>query len=197
MIISPLSDSVIEKILEGNAKLFHAVELHFKDEIVRLHGDTGVIVINGETYFGMGALGKVSGQRETMGAKEALSVELTLSGLSADLMQHINVDGCRGRHGKLMLVAIGQDGSMAVDILISGRMDAGKTSVGGNDAENSITVPLVSRLDEWNKKGTARWTDESHKARNEGDRIFHAVAQLANWSIFWGAKKDAPSFNYD
>jgi hypothetical protein len=77
-------------------------------------------------------------------------------------------------------------------------MDAAQFSFAGNGSDgNKITVPLIDRMAEWQRTGTERWTDENHRARHGDDRFFYAVAQMSEWPIYWGSKKDAPSFTYD
>ncbi|MGE4267183.1 MAG: hypothetical protein AB7F25_07090 [Deferribacterales bacterium] len=197
MIIAPYSNESLAIISTGKFKAFYAARLDFKDGVTRIHTDTGDIVINGETYNGIGNFGSVADTSESVDSKSALSVELTLSGLNADIINEANVKGCRGREGKLFLVVVDENGNYAADIIMSGRMDAAQTKLGKDDSENSIVIPLVDRMAEWENAGTKRVTDESQQARNNGDRIFYAVGQMASWPIYWGQKKDAQSFTYE
>lgn len=193
----PFSESVSNVIAGGDFMLVYAVELDFKDDIVRAHTGTGELIIEGQIYYGIGSFGDISPTSENNEATGPLSVDLTLSGLDNSIFAQTNVRGCRGRPGRLMLAVIGPDGQMAVDILFSGRMDAAQFSFAGNAGDNSITIPLVDRMAEWSRRGVKRWTDESHQQRHPGDRFFFAVAQMSERPIYWGAKKDAPSFRYD
>lgn len=203
MIDFPFSTPVLDIIAQGNIKAFYAVRLDFGSEIVRAHTSTGTYVINGETYLGVGNFGTVGSAEESTGAQSPHEVELTLSGLDDDLVQNLIITGCRGKQGRLMFCVVNEAGNMAADILISGRMDAARLTVGAGN-NNKITVALVDRLAEWKRGGSNRWTDENHGARNQvtingvtmPDRFFAPVAQMEKRPIYWGAAKDAPGFVY-
>lgn len=193
----PISQAVVDIISKGHFTSMYAVELQFASDTVRVHTGLGDLIIGGQVYLGIGSLGQVGSASETDNPQGPISIDLTLNGLDSTIIRQSLVERCRGRPGKLMFVVIDDDGTMASDILMSGRMDAAKFSYGGNDGKNSITVTLIDRMAEWSRPGTKRWTDENHQMRNPGDRIFFAIAQLSESPIFWGSKKDAPSFRYE
>lgn len=193
----PFSSASMEIIAKGNFKCFFAAFLDFKGDPVRVHTDTGLRVINGETYYGVGSFGSVGSLEETVKASSPLSVDLTLSGLDAEFIENTVVNGCRGRYGELMICFVDDvNGGIVADLVFSGRMDAAQVSMGIGD-DNSITVPLIDRLAEWKRGGTKRWTDENHRARHEDDRFFAYIAQVANKQIFWGGKKDGVGFVFN
>lgn len=191
----PFSQSVVDIMASGKFSMGYAVDLDFKDGRVLAHTGTGSIVIDGETYVGVGELGAISPVRETDSSSSPLSVDIQLSGIDQEVVKDALQDRCRGRPGRVMVVAIAEDGALAADVLFSGRMDAAKFNYG--ESENSITIPLVDRMAEWNRKATKRWTDENHQLRYPGDRFFFAVAQVSEWPIYWGRSKNAPSFEYN
>ncbi|WP_288436546.1 hypothetical protein [uncultured Pseudomonas sp.] len=194
----PFSQSVVNIIAKGNFLAVFAVQLDFVDGMVYAHTGLGDLVIDGITYKGVGHLGQVGQSQEQRDSGSPMSIDLTLNGLDMEIISSTTVKGCRGRPGRLLFVVIDEAGNYAADVLFSGRMDAAKIAYSGNgEAGNSITVPLIDRMAEWSRTGTERWTDESHRARHEGDRFFFAVAQLASWPIYWGSGKDAPSFTYE
>lgn len=193
----PFSQAVTDLIAAGNFMVVYACELHFRDEIVRAHTGTGEIIIDGQPYLGVGSFADISSSSESDQATGPLSVDLKLSGLDTTIFAQANVRGCRGRPGRLMLAVVDQAGNIAADMLFSGRMDAAEFSFGGNESDNEITIPLIDRMAEWSRRGVKRWTDESHQQRHPGDRFFFAIAQLSEWPIYWGAKKDSPTFRYD
>ncbi|MBD1602495.1 hypothetical protein [Pseudomonas typographi] len=194
----PFSQAVVDILSQGKFMIVYACQLDFADGMVLAHTGTGDLVIDGVTYQGVGSLGEVGQAQESDSSGSPMSIDLTLNGLDAYILQETNIRGCRGRPGKLMFVVFDAEGNYAVDILFSGRMDAAQFSYAGNGTDgNKITVPIIDRMAEWQRTGTERWTDENHRARHDGDRFFYAVAQMAEWPIYWGAKKDAPSFTYD
>jgi hypothetical protein len=192
----PFSDSMVELLSRSTVKLAYACELDFQSGMVRAHTGTGPLIINGETFDGVGTFGDISSTKEQLDSGSPANVTLTLSGLDAQLIAGTQVERCRGRFGRLLLVAIDDDGSYAADILFSGKMDAAQFSYAGSEDDNAISVTITDRMADWQRQGTERWTDENHRQRHPGDRFFFAVAQLADWPIYWGSKKDAPSFSY-
>lgn len=193
--IFPFSQSVVDIISTGKFMVLYAFELQFKDETIRGHTGTGQLVIDGQVYDGAHGRVMIGKASEDSDGSSPMSMDVTLSGLSADIIRETHLNGCRGRPGRIMFVAVAEDGTYAADLLISGRMDAAQFGYGKDD--NSILIPVVDRMAEWSRTGTERWTDEQQRARHDGDRFFRAVAQLADWPIYWGAKKDAPSFDYN
>lgn len=193
----PFSQSVVDILATGRFMVVHACQLDFADGMVFAHTGTGQLVIDGITYDGVGSFGEIGQTQESDNSASPMSVDLKLTGLDAYILKETNIRGCRGRAGKLLFVVFDEAGNYASDILFSGRMDAAQFSFGGNGEDgNSISVPIIDRMAEWNRTGTERWTDENHRARHEGDRFFYAVAQMAEWPLYWGATKDAPAFTY-
>ncbi|MFC0710738.1 hypothetical protein [Azorhizophilus paspali] len=192
----PFSQSVVDIIATGVFTALYAAELQFVNETVRAHTGTGELILDGQVYYGVGQFGEVGAAQETDNSSGAKTVDLTISGLDSNLISAALVDKCRGRPGRLLFVVIDQAGNMAADVLFSGRMDAAKFSYAGNGGDNTITVSLADRMAEWSREGTERWTDENHQRRQPGDRFWFAVAQISEWPIYWGAKKDSPAFDY-
>lgn len=190
----PFSQAAVDIMASGQFTMIYAAELDFKDGWVRVHSGTGDLVVNGNVYVGIGTFGSIAPAKESSDSSSPASIELTLSGIDQTVIKDTLDDRCRGRLGRVYVLVIAEDGTQATDILFSGRMDAAKFSFG---TECSITVPLIDRMAEWDRHGIERWTDENHQLRFPGDRFFYAVAQMSDWPIYWGAKKDAPSFRYD
>ncbi|WP_176507155.1 MULTISPECIES: hypothetical protein [Pseudomonas] len=194
----PFSQQVVDIIGQGRFMAVYACQLDFPDGMVFAHTGTGDLVLDGITYQGVGTFGEVGQAQESSSSGSPMSVELTLNGLDATIISETSLKGCRGRNAKLLFVVINQAGEYAADILFSGRMDAAQFAYSGNGSDgNAIRVPIIDRMAEWSRIATERWTDENHRARHQDDRFFFAVAQMADWPIYWGASKDAPSFSYE
>lgn len=194
----PFSQSVVDIIAQGRFMAVYACQLDFPDGMVFAHTGTGDLVLDSITYQGVGTFGEVGQAQESSSSGSPMSVELTLNGLDATIISETSLKGCRGRNAKLLFVVINQAGEYAADILFSGRMDAAQFAYSGNGSDgNAIRVPIIDRMAEWSRIATERWTDENHRARYQDDRFFFAVAQMADWPIYWGASKDAPSFSYE
>lgn len=196
MDIMALSDEMAELLARETVTLVYAADLDFRDGRVLAHTGTGQLVIDGQTYTGVGSLGNVSEVSEAAGADSPQSVQLTLSGWDSEVAKGTLEDRCRGREGRLMLVAIREDGTAVANILFAGVMDAADISYAGNQGDNAISVKITDEMAAVYRRGTVVWSDANHRARYPGDRFFYAVAQMASRAIYWGNKKDAPSFKY-
>ncbi|MCC4288527.1 hypothetical protein [Vreelandella aquamarina] len=196
MDVSALSDDMATLLASETVTLAYAADLDFKDGRVRAHTGTGELIIEGQTYIGVGTLGNVSEVSEAPGADAPQSVRLTLSGWDNDVAKGTLEDRCRGREGRLMLVAFRDDGSYLADILFAGVMDAADMSYAGNQGDNAISVKITDELAAVYRRGAVVWSDANHRARYPGDRFFYAVAQMASRAIYWGNKRDAPGFKY-
>lgn len=194
----PFSQAVVDIIAQGSFRAVYAAQLDFVDGMVYAHTGLGDLVVDGITYQGVGKFGEVGQSQESSNSSSPMSIELTLNGLDTAILSSTTIKGCRGRPARLLFSVMDESGNYAADVLFSGRMDAAQIAYGGNGEDgNKITVTLIDRMAEWSRTGTERWTDESHRARHDGDRFFFAVAQLASWPLYWGAAKDAPSFTYE
>lgn len=191
----PYSEQVVNIMAGGQFTLIYAADLDFRDGMVRVHTGTGQIVIDGQTYEGVGNFGSVGAIKESDNSSGPMTLDLVLSGLDSDIVNDALVDRCRGRPARVMIMVSDAEGNQAVDIIFSGRMDAAKFSYGLEDS--SITIPVIDRMSEWSRRNIQRWTDENHQLRHPGDRFFFAVAQLSEWPLYWGNSKNAPSFEYN
>ncbi|MGJ8518439.1 hypothetical protein LMG33810_002813 [Carnimonas sp. LMG 33810] len=198
MLAYPFGEAVLNLMMRDHVTIMLAVELDFKEGPARAHTGMGELVIDGEVYYGVGAYGSIETVSESANSTSPMSVQLSLSGLDRELVAGTIVDRCRGRRGRLMLVALADDGSYAADVLFDGSMDAANLSAGGNAEQNTISVRLTDRMAQWQRPGTEIWSDESHRSRHgDDDRFFRYIGQMDNRPIYWGAKRDAPSFKYN
>ena len=191
------SQSVVDIITQEQFYFIYACELFLEEETLRLHTGIGEIVVNGYTFLGTSGIGSVGDITESDDNSTDQSVELSLSGFDASLIQGMMIDKCRGRLGRIYWVVMDMSGNMAADIMFSGRLDAAVLELGGNQEDNRLSVTISGRNAEWARGGTARYTDESHQSRYPDDRFFYAIGQVSGYPLYWGAKKDGETFKYD
>lgn len=192
----PFSDEVVNIIATGNFQVIYACKLDFKNGMVRAHTSTGNLVIDGETYTGVGQFGEVSQLEETADSRSPMSVTLTLNGLDPDVLQGTLVDKCCKREGVLYFVVIDSEGNMAYDICFKGQMDAPQFNFASGSDDNSISVTITDKMVTWNRKGTKRFNDENHRARHDDDRFFCYIDQMQTAQFYFGYAKDRSPFKY-
>ncbi|HEM8140160.1 TPA: hypothetical protein U2M34_003095 [Providencia rettgeri] len=192
MLYHPFSNDMVRAINEG-AELAVAAKLDLKSGVTRAHTGVGNLIIAGEVYLGVGSFGKIEPVSETNSTSPQQLI-LSLSGFDSFLIADVMNERSRGRNVSVMLVALGKDGQpILAEIIFSGQIsNIGVTT--GNDNEVSVTVS--NRFERWSQGLPDRFTDKSWSKRHIGDRIFRYVAQMAERAIYWGSKKDAPTFIY-
>ena len=193
MIYHPLSDEMV-KAINDDYYLIVAAKLDLKSGVTCVHTGTGNLTIAGEVYQGVGQLGAVESVKEGLSTSPT-QLLLSLSGFDSKLVGEVLNERSRGRDVRLMLVAIDEDNGQPTlaDVIFAGQIANLSVTTG---EENKIGLTVSNRFERWSMGLPDRFTDESWSKRHNGDRIFRYVAQMAERSIYWGSKKDAPAFIY-
>ncbi|WP_273838980.1 hypothetical protein [Providencia rettgeri] len=193
MIYHPLSNEMV-KAINDDCYLVVAAKLDLKSGVTCVHTGTGNLIIAGEVYQGVGQLGAIEPVKEGLSTSPT-QLLLSLSGFDSKLVGEVLNERSRGRDVRLMLVAIDEDNGqpMLADVIFAGQIANLSVTTG---EENKIGLTVSNRFERWSMGLPDRFTDESWSKRHNGDRIFRYVAQMAERSIYWGSKKDAPAFIY-
>lgn len=193
MLVNPFSDQMIALLERDHADVIMAAKFEFDSGTTRVHTAVGDIVINGETYYGVGALGEVGSVAEENNTS-AQSMQATLSGLDVSLIGIALNEECVDKKVDCYLVGVVDGVAQVADLLFRGFITANSVMSGG---ENAISYTISNIFEDWAYGLPDRYTDESQRALHNGDRFFRYVAQMAERSIYWGSKKDAPGFIYN
>lgn len=187
------TDTILDELDKDNPRLVMAVEILYSSVPVRAHSGVGTYVIDGQSYTGVGQLGGISAIPQTSKTSPS-NVELTMSGLDPTLVAQTLNERSQGSKAKIMLCSVGEDETVtSASVVFAGRVSTQQYTYG---KKMSVSVKLVDRFADWERAGTKRFDYESHLARFSGDHIFKYLSQMASLPIYWGSKKDAPSFNY-
>lgn len=193
MLINPFSTTVAEAMMNDHLDLLIAAELNFDSGVTRVHSGTGNFTIAGHNFIGVGTLGSVSEVKE-QNSTSPTQLNLTLGGLDTALIATVLNENCVGKLGSLYIGVLDEDGVLIdYDVLFRGKIRS-TTVVAGN--KSAINLTLSNIFEDWSRGKSWRYTDESQRQRNGGDRIFRYVPQMADRSLYWGSKKDAPPFRY-
>ncbi|EMT6578191.1 hypothetical protein WMR74_004279 [Providencia rettgeri] len=193
MIYHPLSDEMV-KAINDDCYLVVAAKLDLKSGVTCVHTGTGNLIIAGEVYQGVGQLGAIESVKEGLSTSPT-QLLLSLSGFDSKLVGEVLNERSRGRDVRLMLVAIDEDNGQPIlaDVIFAGQIANLSVTTG---EENKIGLTVSNRFERWSIGLPDRFTDESWSKHHNGDRIFRYVAQMAERSIYWGSKKDSPTFIY-
>ncbi|MET4696088.1 hypothetical protein [Endozoicomonas lisbonensis] len=164
------------------------VEIVWKEGVTRVHSGLGDYQYNGQTFRGLGDLGKVSVIKQQNGESPS-RLNLTLSSFDDSVRGEALSARYVGQPVKLWLAALDDDHQIeASQMLWHGAISDGGVVVGKN---NKITLTVSNRLEDWDKARADRYTDESHQARHPGDRFFIYVPVMAEYPIHWGSDKNS------
>lgn len=185
----------VDAINSPNPRLLYAVRINYSNPVLA-HTGVGDIVINNETYLGVGNLGEIGTVNDDNSTSPA-QLTLSLSGLDPTLAAQVLNQRNNNKAVRIYWVVLDENERVIDSALIF----SGKTTDQQYlyDKENAaIQVTAADRLIDWSRKATNRYTDESHRSEplSLGDRIFRYIIQMAERPIYWGSAKDAPGFRY-
>jgi len=188
-----LDPDVIAALNQPHVSALYALKLDLVSGISRVHSGLGPLVIGGETYYGVGSMGSVGPQKEQLSTSPT-KLTVALGGLDDSMLAEVMRERIVDRMAWLYLVVMGPDGvPLNASLQFKGRIaqtpiKAGKT--------NTIQLTISNIFEDWQKGLNLRCTDESHRRLYPNDRFFRYQNEMADRSIFWGSKKDAPGFVY-
>ncbi|WP_270689331.1 hypothetical protein [Aeromonas sp. D3] len=188
-----LDPDVIAALNQPHVSALYALKLDLVSGVSRVHSGLGPLVIGGETYYGVGSMGSVGPQKEQLSTSPT-KLTVALGGLDDSMLAEVMRERIVDRMAWLFLVVIGPDGvPLNASLQFNGRIaqtpiKAGKT--------NTIQLTISNIFEDWQKGLNLRCTDESHRRLYPNDRFFRYQNEMADKSIFWGSKKDAPGFVY-
>ncbi|MDH1897845.1 hypothetical protein [Aeromonas caviae] len=188
-----LDPEVLAALSQPHVAALYALKLDLVSGISRLHSSLGELVIGGEVYYGVGAMGSVSPQKEQLSTSPT-KLTIGLTGLDNSLLAEVMRERIVDRTAWLYLVVMGEDGvPLNACLQFKGRIAQTPVKAGRT---NTIQLTISNIFEDWQKGLNRRNTDESHRRDNPGDRFFRYQDQMTDRSIYFGSKKDAPGFVY-
>ena len=160
------------------------VSLDFDAASVHVNSTPYPITFGGNEYLGVGNLGSVSGLQE--GADiQARGVELTLSGIPPELISIALGEEYQGRPIRIWIGFLDENHSLIVDPVNLGiwRMDTMDISLGKTA---TISVKAESRLSDWNRPRSKRYTNEEQQKNYPTDKGLEFVPEMVAKSLLWG-----------
>lgn len=169
---------------QANVCAILLTKLDFASGYVCVHSGVGTIEYAGNSYLGVGGLGKVGAVTQN-GKVQPNKLRLTLSGIPPALLATAMTEQYQNRLGQLMLAALDEQtaGVIAADVLFAGRMDV-MTLRDGSSA--SLQLDINSRGVDWKNARNGRYTHADQLARHSDDNFFEFVAQTTERELQWG-----------
>lgn len=159
------------------------VELEFDSETMFLWSGIGDLAWNGNTYTGTGTLGKISAVEETSEIR-AVSVQLELSGVPAEVLEIANEESWQGRPVRIYFGVLDGRAFVGEPVQIFGGLMDQMTLTEGSTA--SVTLSCESQQIDLERTRARRYTAEDQRAEYPGDKGCDAVAALQELDLHWG-----------
>jgi hypothetical protein len=184
--MSIIPTALATAIAGSTVRPFYAVEFLLDGGAVRLWTGYGDRVISGNTYTGSGSLMSI-GDVETVADMSAPAINITLSGMSGDLISLSLQEPYQRRVCRVYFGAIINDaGDHSVFTAYVGKLN--KMTIEDSAETGIIRVLVDSLLIETEKTSGRRYTSESQKSRFSSDTFFDYVAAIQDAEIVWGRK---------
>ena len=139
---------------------------------------------DGKDWLGLGTLGGIS-QIEEGDSLEMYGISLTLSGIPTEYISTALGSHYQGRDCKVWVAPLSASMTIVADpvLVFHGRLDVMNIEIG---VTATITVTAESRLADWNRARTSRYTHEEQQRLYPGDMGLQYVAQTSEMELVWG-----------
>lgn len=160
-------------------------ELNFVSGFLRVHTAVGNYTVEGNTYTGVGTLGKIETIEESS-ELQAYGLRLTLTGIPNTLVGTALAENYQGRAVRVLVGVLDANYALLASpvIVFAGRMDNMQVSIVKEVA--SITLSAENKLVDWDRPRVRRYNNADQQAEFPGDLGFEFVEQMVNKTLFWG-----------
>jgi hypothetical protein len=181
-----LDSTYAAALANGTIMPVRLVQITFKSQTIFCWSGPGPLVWNGNTFLGIGSLGRVGAISEGTGV-EASGTSLTLSGIDPLILGECMTDiqlGATARIWRgLWNVAAGELLGVPYQAF-RGQVDKPSFNIGGKTL--SITLALESRIVNLQRASNRRYTSADQRLAYPTDTGFGWVEQLNDLALVWG-----------
>lgn len=182
-----LTASVLSAIQAREVSVIALFEGEFSTGFVRLWTGLGDLSWDSKTWTGAGNLIGWSPIEEADGVV-ASGVEVSLSGVSTDLVSAALDEARQGLPGRIWIGFLDASGAVIADPFqaFSGRLDVPQIADGAEAC--TITIDYENKLVDLQRPREQRFTHEFQQALYAGDLGFEYVTTIQDQEIVWGTK---------
>lgn len=169
---------------DSNVRPYLLVHLDYESGAVRIASTPFDITFDGDSYLGVGRLGSISAIQEGPEMK-SYGISMQLSGIPTSYMTEMRQERFQDRACRIWLgfLDAGHRPIGTPAQLFGGRMDVVSFEVG-----ETITATLTaeSRLVDWERPRTRRYTDQDQQQAFAGDKGLEFVQATTEMELVWG-----------
>lgn len=179
-----LTSGMQTAIAGSTIRLVLLVYLDLPSGAVYVNSSPYSVIYSGNTYLGVGTLGKVGAIEELLDFA-APNLDLSMSGLNSALLSSVFSDHYQGRTVQLFLGMFDEAHALIADPveIFSGRIDYMSIETGET---STITVRCENELVDWERPRIRRYNNEDQQSAYPGDLAFEYIEQMVNAEIRWG-----------
>lgn len=181
----PAPTDLLAATVAPTVRPFLAAELIYPEGPVRLTSlPTGqTILIDGQTYHGTGALGRIT-ELEEGAENRSYGFSLELSGIPGNWAEYLRGQDVQGGLVTIRLGMCQADGSViGSEIVTVGRMDTQDVQAGET---TYVRVNCEGPNVDWERPRVRRATNVDQQTRSPGDEFFKFCAAMRNFRERWG-----------
>ena len=160
------------------------VSMDFSSGFLRVNSSNKSIVFSGDTYTGVGDLGKIEDIEESIN-HDSQGIRLTLSGVPSAHISRALGEHYQGRAILVYLALLDSIHELIADptTVFSGRMDTMPI-----DAGDTATIMLTAEsfLADWDRPRVGRYNDADQQDRYTGDVGLEFLPQTTEKELVWG-----------
>lgn len=163
-----------------------AAKLEFPSGDVRINGSPADLIIDGESYVGVGGLGSISAVQETSELR-TYDMALGLSGVPADAVSLALTEEFHGAPGTIWAVLLDRTTYQPIAdpiVIFRGTVDQMQVELGQT---GTVTVTLQDFMSDWERPKIRRWSLEDQQLRDPTDTAFRFLAASTEKQIVWPA----------
>lgn len=179
-----IDSSMAAALASGHIQPFFMALLSFKTSTQYVWSGVGDLVYNGNTYVGVGSLGKIGTIQEGVDVN-AFGTTVTLSGIDPVLLADCQNEMIPGAQANLWFGLMTNGVILGTPyLLFKGTMDQ-PTITWGTDTI-SITLALESKMLDLSRPSNRRYTSADQRLYYPTDTAFSWVEQLNDLADNWG-----------
>ena len=182
-----LTSGMTAEVAKKSLRPVFFVDIGVSSTTIRVWSGTGTISWNGQSWTGVGHLGRISPMSETVEPR-ATGIQLQLSGIPASLIGYALTEIRHGKTANVWLGLMDDAGAIIVDPYksFSGRVDTCDIEENGETA--TIQIGVENRRIEQKRARIRRWTHEDQQLEYAGDKGFEYVSSLQELILTWGRR---------
>lgn len=142
-------------------------------------------VFNGETFFGLGNLGSITGLDES-GELNPAEYAITLSGIPDEILQAATAINYLNHNATVWMIMLDENHQTIGQPFIwsKGLTDGASIDYG---SVSRVTIQVRNRLVDWQRPRIERYTDSDQQNRHPGDKGLEFVSEVASKEVEWPA----------